>query len=242
MFLNASIPRFEALLRKEYLYNLREHSGEFVRCCVFGLASLQGRAITFHCLLENGAQIARLPISAFVHRRDAPPWPLDWLEVWDCFSYEVAVTEFDFLQHMQCSVYLKNRQWCSGTYMFTVDWCGTRDSEDAGDLGHKNAHVIRLDNGLFCAQPNNRVRWLDPAMVTAPFEQRPDFRTNTHSWKVEQGSKWRTEDSDRMFYEVEQVGTPPAAPATPCDAEFEASGVAPTHVNGAVPATPGETD
>jgi hypothetical protein len=39
--------------------------------------------------------------------------------------------------------------------MFTSDWCESEDAEEAGDGGHKCAHLIALDNGNFAAQPNN---------------------------------------------------------------------------------------
>ena len=46
-----------------------------------------------------------------------------------------------------------------GQYMFTLDWYGHEDAEEAGDGGHKCAHVIALDDGNFAAQPNNRIQW-----------------------------------------------------------------------------------
>ena len=41
--------------------------------------------------------------------------------------------------------------------MFTLDWHGNEDAEEAGEGGHKCAHIIALDNGNFCAQPNPSV-------------------------------------------------------------------------------------
>lgn len=95
MFLNASIPEFHCLLREEFLYNLESHHGGFVPVCVFGIASVSGRALGFHVLTEGGAQIARVPIHALLHKREAPDLPLDHLQLWNCFSYDVAVTEVD---------------------------------------------------------------------------------------------------------------------------------------------------
>ena len=80
--------------------------------------------------------------------------------------------------------------------MFTVDWHGSNDSEEAGDGGHKCAHVIALDDGNFAAQPNNRIQWFCPAFVT-PFTDKPDFVTNTATWKVER----ETETSTGFFYD-----------------------------------------
>jgi len=80
--------------------------------------------------------------------------------------------------------------------MFTVDWFGHEDAEEAGDGGHKCAHVIALDNGNFAAQPNNRIQWFCPAFVT-PFQEKPDYKTNTAVWKVER----ETETTAGFFYE-----------------------------------------
>lgn len=86
--------------------------------------------------------------------------------------------------------------------MFTLDWYGNEDSEEAGDGGHKCAHMIALDNGNFAAQPNHRIQWFCPAFVT-PFEEKPDYRTNTGVWKVER----ETETTSGYFYDEVGDGT-----------------------------------
>jgi hypothetical protein len=194
--LNTNVPRFYCLLRKEFLYDGQAHQGEFVKVCVFGVASIAGRAIGFHVLTENGAMIWRLPIHALCHREDAPALPLDWLQFWDCFSYEVTCSTFERLADMRVRVQMRDRSWEGGQYLFTLDWYGAPDAEEAGDGGHKCAHVIALDNGNFAAQPNNRVQWFCPAFVT-PFGQKPDYVTNTRVWKVER----ETETTAGYFYD-----------------------------------------
>src|SRR5271169_5161469 len=87
--------------------------------------------------------------------------------------------------------------------MFTIDWCESEDAEEAGDGGHKCAHLIALDNGNFAAQPNNRIQWFCPAFVT-PFQEKPDYVTNTRVWKVER----ETETSDGFFYDTPSVTGP----------------------------------
>ena len=67
-YLNANIPPIYCKIRREYLYDLKEHKGEAVDCVIFGLASISGRAILFHCMLPNGAVFYRLPISAFFQK------------------------------------------------------------------------------------------------------------------------------------------------------------------------------
>lgn len=202
--LNVDIPRFYCLLRKEFLYDGTAHHGEFIKVCVFGVASVYGRALGFHVLTENGAVIWRLPIHAFCHRADAVVRPLDWLQFWDCFSYDVTCTAFDRLANCRVRVRLRDNSSVGGQYLFTLDWFGNEDSEEAGDGGHKCAHVLALDDGNFAAQPNNRVQWFCPAFVT-PWKETPDYLTNTRIWKVER----ETETSNGFFYDdVSRTSSP----------------------------------
>jgi hypothetical protein len=192
-------------VRAEYLYDLQSHHGDYEGVVVFGLASIHGRALGFHTITEQGAQIARLPISALVHKEHDPHLPLHSLQMWDAFSYQVSVHQFTYLNLMRCQVILRDRQIFEGTYHFTVDWCGNNDSEDPGEGGHKNAHIIALDCGCFAAQPNNRIIWKEPSFLTNTVRpelgERPEYLTNSHTWKCEIDSKWSAEDSYKMFYE-----------------------------------------
>lgn len=214
--LNADIPQFYAWVRAEYLYDLQSHFGELVKCVVFAVTAIEGRALGFHVLLENGACIWRLPIQAL--RSDKDPitdHPIArkgesalcrFLQLWDCFSYRLSVTRFDQLAGLRCRLAMRDRLSVGGEYLFTVDWYGNNISESAGDGGHKCHHVIKLDDGFFAAQPNNRICFHEPAVLKAfPADTPPDYKTNTHTWKVEQGDKWTTSDDDLMFYGVHET-------------------------------------
>ena len=100
-YLNANIPVIYAQIRREYLYDLKKHHGEGEDCVVFGVASITGRPILFHAVMENGAICYRLPISAFIQRglniKEVPGTRLDQLELWNCFSYYPAITNYDIL-------------------------------------------------------------------------------------------------------------------------------------------------
>lgn len=194
--LNVNIPRIYGFLRKEFLYDGTAHHGEHVAVCVFGASSIYGRALGFHVLTEEGAVIWRVPLHALCHKADAPVRSLEQLQFWDCFSYEMTATVFDRLADARVRVQLRDRTWLGGQYVFTLDWYGREDAEEAGDGGHKCAHVIALDDGNFAAQPNNRLQWYCPAFVT-PFVDKPDYVTNTAVWKVERES----ETSDGFFYD-----------------------------------------
>ena len=67
-YLNVNTPAIYAQIKREYLYDLKEHHGEVEDCIIFALASITGRPILFHTIMENGAVFYRLPISAFIQR------------------------------------------------------------------------------------------------------------------------------------------------------------------------------
>ena len=95
-YLNADIPPIYCKVRKEYLYDLKEHKGESLECIVFGITSVSGMAILFNIMLTNGACYWRLPISAFFQkshdRAEVPDMSVDELELWNCFTmhYDLA--------------------------------------------------------------------------------------------------------------------------------------------------------
>jgi hypothetical protein len=54
---------------------------------------------------------------------------------------------------------------------------------------HKSYNLIRLDNGQFALQPNNRCLFYDNALAHAELK-RPDFEVCTNKYTVEDKSKW----------------------------------------------------
>ena len=204
--LNDDIPHFEVYVRSEFLQDFEEGSEGLIRGVCHGVTAIPGRALGFHVLLENGAHIGRLPIHALAHSKDAPSDKEVWeLQLWDCFSAQVSIHEFGWLSGMRVRVYLANGEKVGGEYMFTVDYWGNNNAENAGETGWKCHHIIQLDNGLFAAQPNNRLCFFEPSMVV-PFDEAPPYRTMSRTWKCEDGAKWRCSDDDRMFYTVKAQG------------------------------------
>jgi hypothetical protein len=205
-FLNADIPVFEAYVRNEFLYDMQKGFGEFTPVAVFGVCSRAGWATGFHVMTERGAQVGRLPIHSLAWKKDAPTRPLDALQLWDSFSDDVSVHEYGLLARKRCRTLLKDSEVVSATYLFTFDWTNSCHADGVGDLGWKCGHFLKLDDGNFAIQPNNRILWYDPAFVANPYEgkDKPDYLINTHEWICESTkSKYvTTENSDRMFYDV----------------------------------------
>jgi len=212
-YLNANIPVMYSQIKREYLYDLKEHHGEAEDCIIFALASLTGRPILFHAIMENGAIFYRLPISAFIQKaydvKKVPRMRLDELELWNCFSYYPAISSFDFLLGQSGKYIGKDKKWHQGHYLFTVDWAhpesnivDTEHSEIPHE--HKCAHILALNDGNYAAQPNNRLIWSIPSFTVRdeiPF----DWKTQSSEWNVEDDRKWKTEDSDRFFYNIEET-------------------------------------
>ena len=212
-YLNVNIPATYAQVRREYLYDLTGHVGEVENCIIFALASITGRALLFHAVMENGAVFYRLPISAFIQRgfdvKKVPRMRLDELELWNCFSYYPAITTYDILASQSGKYYGKDKKWHRGAYLFTVDWAHPESNivdTDHSEIPHEHkcAHILALDDGNYAAQPNNRLIWNIPSFTVkeeVPF----DWKVQTSEWNVENTGKWKTEDSDRFFYDIEET-------------------------------------
>jgi hypothetical protein len=103
----------------------------------------------------------------------------------------------------------RNKKWNEGTYMFTLDWA--HEDKNIADLGfsevpgqHKCGHVIKLDDGNFAIQPNNRCRAFEPSFVTKPGQNLIERKLGTQMWSVENTAKWVLSDDDRYDYEVKE--------------------------------------
>lgn len=198
--LNANIPHFECLVRNEFLFNQEKGHGEYTKGVAIAVASLYGRALGFHVMLDNGALIWRLPVSALCSK-PCKRLEHDTLQLWDCFSYDVAITELRYLQGLSCNAWLKDGSKHLGTYKFTVDFFNSVASELAGDTGHKCFHLLNLETGHFALQPNNRVQVLDNAFVK-PFKDKPGYKTNQYVYHCEQ-TPFQT--SDEYHYSVAKL-------------------------------------
>jgi hypothetical protein len=211
-YLNANIPVTYAQIRREYLYDLKGHYGEVEDCLIFGMASISGHSILFHAIMENGAVFYRLPISAFIQRgfdvKKVPRMRLDELELWNCFSYYPAVTTYDILSGQSGKFIGKDKNWYHGSYLFTIDWAhpeGNIVDTDHSEIPHEHkcAHILALENGNYAAQPNNRLIWNVPSF-TVKDEVPTDWKVQTSDWTCENSRRWRTEDSDKFFYDIEE--------------------------------------
>ena len=207
-FLIHPLPPTPVYVRKEYLYDLESGHGELTPGIWVSAKSITGKALYFETLLtEYGALYDKLPISAFLWKDDYNPndlLPLDVLQLWDCFDYYLTVTQTPLLSN--CEFFGKDRKMHTGEYEFTIDNChqdhsllDTNFSEH--DPEHKSFNIIRLDNGQFAAQPNNRVIWRDSSLIPSKLKT-PDFKVCTQNYRVETEPKWSVGHTDEWQYKT----------------------------------------
>lgn len=207
-FLVINLPPVHCYVRKEFLYDFQSGHGEFVPCIWVTAKSIRGQAFRIESYLpEYGALYDKLPLHAFVSRTENLDelLPLDYLQIWDCFSHNATIIRKSFVSNLSAKFFAKNKKWYSGNYLFTIDNASpdpniidTTYAEWPED--HKSFNFLELDNGQYAAQPNNRTLFLDPA--SNPKELIfPDFKVCTKTYRVEQNAKWSLGDSDTVMYE-----------------------------------------
>ena len=204
-FLVHPLPPIPVYVRKEYLYDLEKGHGEYTPGIWISVKSVQGKALYFETLLTDyGALYDKLPLAAFVHRLDHSDLPLDVLQLWDCFDYDITVIQKPLLS--RCEFFGKDKKMYAGEYMFTIDnahrdlsYLNTNFSEH--DPEHKSFNVIKLDNGQFAAQPNNRVIFRDSSLTIDKLKM-PDFKVCTQNYAVEIEPKWSVGHTDEWQYKT----------------------------------------
>jgi hypothetical protein len=199
------------MVRPEFLYDFDGKDRELIEGIWVSVKSIRGEALRFETYLpQYGALYDKLPVSAFMHDTDEEfdanaMLELDELQIWDALSYHVTVVEKPLLKGLRAEFFGKDKRLHQGEFMFTLD-CANPDpripdftfSETVDE--HKSYNVLRLNNGQFALQPNNRCRFYDPAFN--PQEMRfPDFKVATKKYRVEQHAKWRLGDTNNFTYE-----------------------------------------
>jgi len=200
--MNININPFYCYVKKEHLFAYESNNGEFEYAYAFAARSIPSRALTFHIMTEQGAQRANVPINALVHKQDHENMRLDELELWDCFGERISCTTFNYLINKRCRVILKNKSAVWGTYMMTFDWEDNPYSDTPQD--YKNAHMIKLDNGCFALQPNNRILWRDSNFINDPLDLNnlPKYKVDKQIFVCENADKWTTENTDCFYYQI----------------------------------------
>jgi hypothetical protein len=201
MKLNANINSFKALVKKSY-FTKDETSDEYYNVYVFGIQSIAGKMLTFHILTDSGMMRSRVPLSEIYIKEPENDIPFYYKQLWDCFSENVSVIEYDFLAYHRCQVVLRNGSKVWANYLFTVDWYNNPYSNEPSD--YKCGHILASDDGYLLCMPNNRIFWKDSNWVTKKLpEDLKQYKVDTELLSVEnQSDKWITEDTDSFYYDI----------------------------------------
>lgn len=204
-YLVANVPPVEVWIDKRYLYDFQKDAdgnllgeGEWEKGHWVSVKSIPNRALLFETYIDKfGAVYDKLPISAFRWHLNSleTEYPLDFLQLWDCLSYNISVIEKRVLRGTKTYTTMKDHSVVSGEYLFTIDTTHSEPNEvDTGwsetPNEHKCYNISKLENGQLCAQPNNRTRWYQPSR-TDSITEIPYFRYSTKIWRCEDYSKWR---------------------------------------------------
>lgn len=215
-----NLPPKKVWIRKEYLRDLRDGHGEYVKAWWVSLKSIWGRSFYFESYIpEYGALYDKLPISAFLNWESDHPdkprtlekdLPLSDLQYWDSFDYDSEIVEKQFLYTM--SVEVKHRSGYAsegGKYLFTID--ASHRDRNIPDLTftefaeeHKSHNCIIISNGQIGLYPNNRCRWKDESL-TPKVLKKPDFLVSTRHFTTETGQyNEYLGHTEEYFWEAEE--------------------------------------
>jgi hypothetical protein len=202
MKLNANVSSFKAVVKKSYFTKNQLDSDEYYNVYVFGIQSIAGKMLTFHILTDSGMMRSRVPLSEIYIQNPEKDVPFYYKQLWDCFSENVSVIEYDFLAYHRCQVVLRDGSKVWANYMFTVDWYNNPYSNEPSD--YKCGHILASDDGYLLCMPNNRIFWKDSNWVTKRLpEDLKQYKVDTELLSVEnQSDKWITEDTDSFYYDI----------------------------------------
>ena len=218
-YLVANIAPIEVFIKKEFLYDFQTDAkgkllgvNEFESAHWITTKSIPNQALYFESFIHDyGALFDKLPIHAFVWKTDIDQnklYPLDWLQLWDCFSYNISVIKKQRLRNARCEVIMKDKTKAPGYYLFTIDSCASDPNEvdvswSETPNEHKSFNIIKLDNGQFAAQPNNRILWKHQSQTPSTDLKIPYFRFSTKTWICENSDRWSAAGSTTFTYSDE---------------------------------------
>jgi len=202
MKLNSNIPSFKALVKKSYFTKNEKDCNEYYDVYVFGIQSCAGKILTFHVITDSGMLRSRVPISEIYTKIPINDIPFYYKQLWDCFSENVSVIEYDFLAYHRAQIILRDGSKVWATYLLTVDWYKNPYSNEPSD--YKCGHLLESDDGYLLCMPNNRIFWKDSNWVTKKLpDDLKQFKVDTILDSVEnQSDKWVVEDTDSFYYDI----------------------------------------
>jgi len=211
-YINIDIPLFSGYLDTGFMQDkLPKETKDYIPVEVFGFTSLSRRCGLFSCMSEMGTVHTRVPIQYLIHKQEdeeSTNYPLDWLQLWDCYSPYVSCNRYEYLKNSACKIILKDKKYHEAQYLMTFDWCygpefQTGQSENPG--GHKQGHLLKGKGGQLFIQPGNRVVWRDGgAWIGKPLQGHETWKAFSREFSCEySGRRWFAGEEELYFYQFE---------------------------------------
>lgn len=202
--LNSNISNIKLKVRRSWLTKNDSDKNIFDDCYAFGIQSVTGKILTFHIMTDYGMLRSRVPISELFYKIPDVDVDSDFKQLWDCFSENVSVIQYEYLSGKRCQVILKDKSLIWAKYLFTVDWFNNPYSDEPTD--YKCGHILVSDQGYLLCQPNNRIFWKDSNFITKEFPIKPQlYKVDSEFESVESKSdRWVSGDSDSFYYDINE--------------------------------------
>jgi len=152
----------------------------------FGLYSVPNRAWGCTVMLKCGALYRGLPLHALALANGVGvDWDLPDAQRWDCFGWNFATIEYNYLRELDCNVWIANRQtWMRGSYMFTAEPYDDGYSMEPSQT--KSHHFIGLANGRMACVPGNNVLFTETSFTGKNPVAKPTWlKVQTQTFRAE---------------------------------------------------------
>lgn len=165
---NLSLPRHRYCFVRAGYVQPEGSMTDLIPCVWWGVSVTPGRMMGCHVLLESGALVVDLPLSALhAHPTEGANDPRPYWEagVWDCFGWEAECFVPDLLEDMRCEVLSTDHQITgeTGRLWFAIDFIDDGYSLAPGQ--HKHLWVVALDTGHFTQVPQDMLLVQDKAFT-----------------------------------------------------------------------------
>jgi hypothetical protein len=96
-------------------------------------------------MTDDGMVRSRVPISEIYVKEPTNDIPFNYKQLWDCFSENATIIEYDFLAYHRAEIVLRDGTKVWATYMFTIDWFNNPYSDMQKKAFKNQAERIRID-------------------------------------------------------------------------------------------------
>lgn len=180
-YILGDIPYFDCLIRKEYTQDLKSGEGEYIGAVAGAVLCFRGQSLLFQGFMkEPYAGVAfTVPIEALVTKPCPRPAETKTVQPWDCFSSDFGVCAMALVGRGAVKLL---KDGALAEYRFTIAFTGSDLADDPAQ--RKLLHVVLREDGLVGAYPNNRLVFMDRALL-GDLTAKPEFATLGRDFRAE---------------------------------------------------------